>query len=131
MPRLLRKSDLATLLVAIHNGGGSASHRVVAPDILNRTAYLTSDGTWTAYADGFIQRDASVNKPSTAYATFTLTINGVVAWAVEYAGLLSTGLYSYTSPPLAVLAGDVITTASNGSNITSTLYFMPPRTGVA
>jgi len=124
LPALLRKSDLAEIALSLKQSGGSG---FAAPDWTNRTAYLTSDGTWTAYAAGFVQRYATINNPSTPYAEFTMTINGVNAWDSYYAGLASTGLYKYTSPPVAILAGDVIVTSSNGSNITSTLYYLPPR----
>ena len=97
------------------------------PDRANRTAVLETDGTWTAVANGFVQRSATITHPSSPYATFRLYQNGVIAWANEIAGLLSTGLYELTSETTPVLAGDVITTESVGSGIASTLYFMPPR----
>jgi len=112
----------------------SAENRLTAlenarfiPDRANRTAVLNSDGTWEAEADGFVQRSATITHPSTAFATFRLFQNGVIAWANEHAGLQSSGLYEFTSDTVAALAGDIITTESEGSGITSTLYFMPPR----
>ena len=100
---------------------------VFVPDFANRAPVLATDGTWTAAGSGFVQRAAHVNKPATAYAAFGITINGVTAWAREESGLLSTGIYDYTSPPLPIKAGDAVVTSSNGSSITSTLYFIPPR----
>jgi len=97
------------------------------PDFLNRTEVLSGNGTWTVVQDGFVQRSATVTHPSTAYAGFTMSINNVTAWSVEYAGLLSSGLYDFTSPPLAVKAADVVVTTSNGNGISNTLFFIPPR----
>ena len=97
------------------------------PDRENRVAVLNTDDTWTAEADGFVQRSATITHPSTTFAIFRLYQNGVIAWANEHAGLISTGLYEFTSETIPVKAGDVILTESSGSNITSTLYFIPPR----
>ena len=109
----------------------SISFGMLVPDFGNRITVLSSDGTWTATENGFVQREASVSHPSTAYATFKIAVNGVTAWATEYSGLTSSGLYEFTSPPLPVMEGDVVLTSSNGSNIASVLYFMPPRSSLS
>ena len=100
--------------------------RKFIPDYASRSSVLTGDGTWTVTDTGFVQRFATVTHPNTVYAWFKLTVNGVIAWEVEYSGLLSTGLYEYSSPPLPVKAGDVITTSTGGGGITTMLYFIPP-----
>ena len=122
-------SSAAVLSFAIPRGNAGADGQpgVFVADFAYRQAVLSSDGTWTATGNGFVQRVAVVTHPSTAYATFAITVNGVVAWTTQYAGLQSSGIYDFTSPPLPIRAGDIIATTSNGSGIASTLYFVPPR----
>ena len=43
--------------------------------------------------------------------------------------MLSTGTYNITTPPIPVCKDDVIAIMMTGSNITSTLYFLPYRAG--
>jgi len=106
------------------NNGDTAAF---IPDFVNRSQVMAGDGTWAVTADGFVQRAATVTHPSTAYAGFSMAINGITAWSVEYAGLLPSGLYDFTSPPIAVKKGDVVVTTSNGNGITSTLFHIPPQ----
>ena len=108
------------------SGGGGGAFAFI-PDRANRAAVLNTDGTWTATADGFVQRSATITHPSTTFAIFRLYQNDVVAWANEHAGLLSTGLYEFTSETIPVQQGDVIRTESSGNGIVSTLWFIPPR----
>jgi len=123
--------NLVELLENSGGGGGGIDEFAFVPNRQNQVAVLNSDGTWTATADGFVQRSATITHPSTTFAIFRLYQNGVVAWANEHAGLLSTGLYEFTSETIPVISGDVITTESSGGGIASTLYFMPPRGVVA
>ena len=99
------------------------------PDFTNSVQISTGagGGNWTADKGGFIQLGIHVFHPGAVYAGVTLTINGVTAWAQENAGLLSSGDYTHATPPIPVKAGDVVAWSVNGSGITNTLFFMPPR----
>ena len=110
-----------------NGGGGGGEPYAFIPDRANRVAVLNTDGTWTVMADGFVQRSATITHPSTAFAIFRLYQNDVIAWAIEHSGLLSTGLYEFTSETIPVQKGDIIRTESSGNGIVSTLWFIPPR----
>jgi len=132
----LANATSATLTAVLqqHQNNINDNHKEIAalksakpwiPDLPNRVFLLTNAGTWTANADGFVQIIAVVNKPSTAYGKFTMTVNGMTAVCNEYSGMLSTGDYDYASIPFPVQTGDVVTTAVTGNGITMTLYFIP------
>jgi len=106
-------------------GNGVSENTFSTPDYENAVQVLSANGTYIATDNGYVQRRSHVANPNTAYAIFNTTINGVVAFAGEYAGLLSSGLYDYVSHPTPIKKGDVIVTTSSGSNITNTLWFMP------
>ena len=119
---------LYNLVDLLENGsGGGGENFAFIPDRANRVVVLNTDGTWTATADGFVQRSATITHPNTAFAIFRLYQNDVIAWAIEHSGLLSTGLYEFTSETIPVQAGDSIRTESSGGGIASTLWYIPPR----
>jgi len=122
--------------------GISGGNSVSAPDWSNQrmvgsnNTNTTAQGivvTWTADADGYVQRLSTINRPSTPYATFTATVNGVTSFTTEYAGLTTTGLYSYVWHPVPVKQGDVINlsrgdqTVGSGGTMLCALTFYPPR----
>ena len=99
----------------------------IAPDGTKREVVLSQNGTWVADRTGYIQRQANITHPSTAYAIFRISINGVLSWSTEYSGLLSTGLYELTSPTLVVVKGDTVEIESTGNGISNSLYYIPTR----
>jgi len=100
------------------------------PDYSNRVDVLDGNGTWTATADGYIQRQCEVTNCSNWYKVL-LTVNGVVANTFEVPGCLGSGIYDYASPVMPVKSGDVVSitlTYSTGTTVNyDTLYYLPVR----
>jgi len=101
-----------------------------APDWGNSTQVLSTAGTFTATADGYVQRLSGITNASTVYIVFSTLINGSPAEINEHEGLQSAGIYNWVSVPIPVKAGDIVTISSSGGGtgtVLNALAFMPPR----
>jgi len=117
------QSMLTDLLSKI--GGNVEKNNFPSPDYENAFEVLPGNGTFITTQDGYVQRRANINNPSTVYAEFKTTINDHPAFDAYYAGLLPSGLYTYTAHPTPVKNGDIVVTTTNGNGITNTLWFIP------
>jgi len=108
----------------IIDGGGFP-----APDWDNPVQVLSQAGTYTATADGYVQRLSGVTNSSTVYVIFSTTINGKPLEINEHEGLQSTGIYNWVSQPFPVKAGDVVSISNSGggTHVVNGLAFYPVR----